>query len=150
MNINGIAFIVNLEHGLLLDFDSIMGSFGAVLEKGCNVPIGDIQPLTLFKMAESADRILAEQRMSEEPCANEDGIQRLPKKVSSVLANEANTVTRTFSHAFADQFEAWMTQHTSDQERNRFIQGLLANMKTTHPCLCHCIVPDPANTGRSA
>ena len=42
ININGIAFIANLDQGVLLDFNSIIGLFGAVLEKGCDTPIGDI------------------------------------------------------------------------------------------------------------
>ena len=149
ININGIAFIANLNQGVLLDFDSLMGLFGAVLKRGHDTPIGAIRPSTPHEMAQSANGILAAQRLSHEPCANKDGIQRPPKKVSSVLACKANTVASTFSHAFANQFEEWMSQSLTNKDRNRFIQGLLADMKNTHPCLRHCIVPDPPNSGQA-
>ena len=149
-NINGIAFIANLKHGLLLKFNPIMGSFGCVLKKGCDTLLADIQPVTPFHMAEAAVKILDLQSDCRKPHIHEDGRERLPKNVSLVLVIKANTATEPFFQAFLKQFHGLMINFLNDKDCNRHVQGALGNMKTTPSGLRHSVSPDKSNGGQSA
>ena len=144
---DGIAFIVNLEQGMLLEFDPIMGSFGIVLEKGCSMPIADIQPMTPLHMAQAAVKILALQENCPKRHADEDGMERIPKNVLLVLVSKANTATASLFLAFTLQFRKLMINHASDKEQNRHVQCVLANMKTSQSCLRQCVSPDAPKGG---
>ena len=89
-NINGVACACNLDFGLILHFDHIMGFFCKMVERGCNMRVNKLSPLAMLNVSKTASMIPNLQCVSKVPHLDDQDRELSPNTVLSTLAVKSN------------------------------------------------------------
>ena len=144
-NINGIAFACNMDHGLIPQFNHIMGFFAEMAERGCDVRMNELSFLAVLDLSKTAGMILDMQNECGMPFVDNNDWEVLPKPVLSVLIVKADVdqVDCSFFSAFCLAFRELMCNDdlVDNNGRVNCCVRVVANIGKSHPMHRHVISP---------
>ena len=144
-NVDGVVFAFKMEHGLILQFNHIMGFFAEMVVRGYNKRMDELSPLAIIDLSKTASMILEVHFTCGMPF--EDGQERevLPKIVLSILVVKADVDPDdcSFFSAFYLAFRKLMYNESlaNNAARIDYCKRVIANMGKSYPMCRHIISP---------
>ena len=123
----------NLQNGLSLQCDAIMGFLCRAAEQGCKTQIDNPSPLGICHMSKTACMILETQNTSANPHWDEDKVELPPTAIVTATAPKSrhNATTISFFTGFCKAFKFMMEHETANNGCERWAQKSLTDFWTT-------------------
>ena len=141
---NGKRYVTNLEDGLLLHYENIVGFFCRAAEHGYDIQINNISPLGMHHITSVANKIIQFNNTSLEPCwEDKDDIELLPTSLVTTIAikSRCNATDTSFFTGFYEAFKLMMTNKLTNKERRQWAKKSLTNLDINYPLLRSLVSP---------
>jgi len=144
-NIDGPACAFNMKHGLILEFNDIMGFFAEMAVRGYHIQMNELSPLSILDMSKTANMIIDVHNGCGKPHEDDRMRSVLPNIILSIVIvkTEVNPDNCSFFSAFYLAFcnilQDASLQSAEDQER--YCKRVIANLGKAYPMLRHVISP---------
>ena len=141
---NGTRYVTNLEDGLLLHYENIVGFFCRAAEHGYDIQINSISPLGMYHITSIANKIIQFNNTSLEPYwEDKDDIELLPTSLVTTIAIKSryNATDTSFFTGFYEAFKLMMTNKLTNEERRQWAKKSLTNLDVNYPLLRSLVSP---------
>lgn len=140
----GKRYVTNLENGVLLEYENIVGFFCRAAEQGYDIQINNLSPLGMYHISNIANKILQFNNTSPEPYwDNDNDIELLPTSIVTAIAIKSryNATDTSFFTGFYEAFKLMMTNKLTNEERRQWAKKSLTNLDINYPLLRSLVSP---------